>query len=93
MKKTELKNNLPVIVIKTLCAAIALVYFLFLIAGKQIFGAENAFYRGINIFLDKDGANVWLRSLGYAIFLPVSLSRWRKNLRKARRWWIFCAVS
>lgn len=70
MKKTELKNNLPVIVIKTLCAAIALVYFLFLIAGKQIFGAENAFYRGINIFLDKDGVNVWLRSLGYAIFLP-----------------------
>ena len=70
MKKAELKNNLPIIVIKTLCAAIALVYFLFLIAGKQIFGAENAFYRGINIFLDKDGVNVWLRSLGYAIFLP-----------------------
>lgn len=70
MKKAELKNNLPVIVIKTLCAGIALVYLVFLIAGKQIFGAENAFYRGINIFLDKDGANVWLRSLGYAIFLP-----------------------
>ena len=70
MKKAELKNNLPVIVIKTLCAGIALVYLVFLIAGKQIFGADNFFYKGINIFLAKDGANVWLRSLGYAIFLP-----------------------
>lgn len=59
---------------KISCGVIALVYFVLLIAGKWIFGADNAFYVGINIFLGSGGSpDRWLRSLSYIIFL-LSLS-------------------
>lgn len=60
--------------IRIACGIIALAYFALLIAGKWIFGADNAFYVGINIFLGSGGdPNRWLRSLSYVIFM-LSLS-------------------
>ena len=47
--------------------AIAVTYFILLIAGKWIFPADSAFYLGINIFSGTAG-NVWLRSLSYLVF-------------------------
>ena len=47
--------------------AIAVAYFILLIAGKWIFPADSAFYLGIDIFSGTAG-NVWLRSLSYLVF-------------------------
>ena len=47
--------------------AIAVTYFILLIAGKWIFPADSAFYLGIDIFSGTAG-NVWLRSLSYLVF-------------------------
>ena len=66
--KKEAGKNILTIVLKSVCAAVALVYFIFLIAGKWIFSPDNAFFVGINIF-DQSEGNVWLRSLSYIIFL------------------------
>ena len=47
--------------------AIAVTYFILLIAGKWIFPADSVFYLGIDIFSGTAG-NVWLRSLSYLVF-------------------------
>ena len=51
------------------CIVIAAAYFILLIAGQWIFKPDNVFYIGINIFNRSPEPNVWLRSLGYVIFL------------------------
>lgn len=51
-----------------LCYAVALAYFVVLIAGRWIFSADDFFFRGIDIFSPVEGANMWLRILSYIIF-------------------------
>ena len=71
MKNDKKKSgrNLAGIIFRAICIAVALTYFTLLIAGKWIFGANNFFYVGINIFARDIVANKWLRSLSYVIFL------------------------
>lgn len=57
------------LIVKIVFLAIAAAYFLLLIAGRWIFEEDSIFYLGINIFAPKEGANIWLRSLSYVIFL------------------------
>lgn len=69
-KENETKRkNVTGLVVKIVLLSIAAVYFFLLIVGRWLFSSGNAFYKGINIFASKDGANVWLRSLSYVIFL------------------------
>lgn len=63
------KKNITGLIIKIALLTVAAVYFLLLITGRWIFDSGNKFYLGINIFASKNGANVWLRSLSYVIFL------------------------
>lgn len=63
------RKNVTGLVVKIVLLSIAAVYFFLLIAGKWMFGESNVFYHGINIFASKNGANIWLRSLSYVIFL------------------------
>lgn len=53
--------------VKYVLIAVAVIYCVFLIAGRWIPGAEYV-YDGINIFSSADGADRWLRSLSYIIF-------------------------
>ena len=71
MKKEGSKNSRDVvnILIKALCFAVALAYFVLLIAGRWIFPEGSRFYAGINFFDTAADGNVWLRSLSYLIFL------------------------
>ncbi len=62
-------RDIVAIVFKAVCLAIALVYFILLIAGNWIFKEDSVFYNGINFFGDAAQPNVWLRSLSYIIFL------------------------
>ena len=64
MKKTgkDRDPNVFGLVLRIFFLAVAVVYFILLIAGKWIFPADSAFYLGINIFSGTAG-NVWLRSL------------------------------
>lgn len=51
------------------CIVVAAAYFVLLIAGKWIFGADSVFYTGINFFEEATAPDPWLRSLSYIIFL------------------------
>lgn len=70
MKKTgeDRDPNVFGLVLRIFFLAVAVVYFILLIAGKWMFGEDNSFYIGINIFNKNAAANVWLRSLAYIIF-------------------------
>ena len=66
--QNEKERNVAGILFFALALAVALAYFVLLIAGRWIFDADDVFYLGINIFAGEAG-NVWLRSLSYIIFL------------------------
>ena len=48
---------------------LTLVYFVLLIFGKWIFGANNAFYRSFNLFSGAGDPNTWIRILSYTFFI------------------------
>ena len=72
----EVKNkklDIVSIILWSVGGLIALTYFILLIGGHWMFGDDNVFYNGINIFSGTAG-NVWLRSVSYIIFF-LTLSR------------------
>lgn len=72
-KKQPDKQDMFAIVMKIFFAVVAVAYFVTVLFGKHILGENNWIYIGLNIFLPTEAPNVWLRSLGYIVFM-ISLS-------------------
>jgi small conductance mechanosensitive channel len=48
---------------------LTLIYFIFLIFGKYMFGAANEFYRSFNIFSNAGDINIFVRIVSYTFFI------------------------
>lgn len=59
------------IIFKIFMLAISIVYFVFLFAGGQIFGANSEFYLSLNIFSGVGNPNIAIRIVSYFLFILV----------------------
>lgn len=59
------------IVFKCLMIAISITYFVFLIAGGYMFGANSEFYRSLNLFSGAGDPNIAIRITSYFLFILV----------------------
>lgn len=84
-KTTKKERDVPSLVLKIVFLVIAVLYIALLIFGRWIFAADNVFYVGLNIFIQAEAPNIWLRSLGYIIFLSALSYVVRLGLKQCTR--------